>query len=147
MSIDFDNFETIFRPSIRTAVNWRALREMKCKVDTHVIETRDQLGRIQIPWYSNGDLHARKRRRVKVLDAATLQHSDLSHRKEILDLASGMCTARQSAMLLPAVSIAGYVLLDGAHRSIATYLSGVDFRIVLKVLWVSPEGKAAIFDL
>lgn len=148
-------FERLFEPSVRTAFNFARLRRERWPITLTVVEGRDQLGALLLPWRhaKRSQLEQRTftedgRQHTVASATKTLHAMSETRRGAVAAEVLAATEAVPRVQLLPAARVPeGILLLDGVHRCVARYFTGGDFEVVLAVVSVPMQVAWSVVDV
>lgn len=146
----FEDFETIFRPSVRVLFDWDLARKAQLSVRKDIFTAFDTIGDIYTPWYLGGG-----RRDAYLEGGVPLMLKQLRGNEEGLDslrwrkilMLARRLNDTNEAILAAAYSCNGIrILLEGNHRMAARHLHQLSNPILLVSL-VGPCDEKILSDL
>lgn len=142
-----EQFEAMFFDSIRVVLNWHALRREEWPVVEQVVTKRKELGELLTTQEKRGQLMRLGAEHMTVQRVCERFHRQPNvWRGEALRMSNQLLNSRPSAWVLPAIDLGhATMLLDGAHRCVASYLSGVMVPTMLCVL-EAPQDAYSLID-
>jgi hypothetical protein len=155
--VELQSFQSLFESSIRVMLNWELLAATSTRVHVDVLAGREALGDLHTVWYQNedggegrfDDAHSRM---LTVAEAAVSPEAFPLDRLLAVSAIEDSLRAQHRPEEPVLLTLPCYradnqrLLLDATHRAVATYLSGLDVRILLLEL-AGPVTAAAVPDL
>jgi hypothetical protein len=155
--MDLQVFRSLFQDSIRARLDWELLASSRAQVHMSTATGRDALGALSTVWYTDaaggeGRFDDPGSRMLTVAEAAASPAAFPVDRLLAVSAIGDSLQAQHRPgepvlLTLPCYWLGGTrLLLDVTHRAVATYLSGLDVRLLLLDL-AGPINSDVLPDL